>query len=678
MEVCTDTQSVKRSIENNSSFTLSTKMDQLPLMKYPLGSNGAKLLSEALKNNQTITFLDLYHTGIGDDEVVLLCDSLMQNSLKSLKLEKNSIGDKGANAISEMMKCNTTLTTLYLSGNMISPIGIKKISEFLTINTTLAKLYLSQNDVNNDGSYYLAHSLGSNTKLFHLELSCTNVGDEGAKHFELLSANKGLTVLDLSWNQIGSTGAIGLANLLKQNSTITELYLSVNHIGDEASIHFSDAIKTNTTLIQLYLAGGENKMTDVSAKLFSESLHVNATLCSLEITWEYVDDSFKNDIQNSLKKNNYFASKLKELKFKMETKEEQIIKNFDDKLKLTEDSLTVKSIKYDEKVKILDDKIRDYEALKENIILAGEIDYSKLAFIDRNFAVGTYGYIQTASYSHPVTVAVKFLHEHLENDAKIKKSFIEEIHLTMSVRHPNIAHSIGYGIVDDKWFLCSKLEQASLSIVLEKMKLNFRKWKPIEVIKILTDICKGMEFLHSKNIYHRDMHMGNFLVSSDFTVKISDFGVAKQVDKMSGRYSYSTPVGAAIFRAPEVDLVYNYKCDIWSFGIVISSVISNKSQPDTPTIDDIAKVEEEMMSKYSGEKKKISTFLLHTVRREACLNNCSSEYLMFKKLMLDCMKLDDKERPQFKEILVELVQSSYGLDESTPNIEWIKEEWRNV
>jgi serine/threonine protein kinase len=45
------------------------------------------------------------------------------------------------------------------------------------------------------------------------------------------------------------------------------------------------------------------------------------------------------------------------------------------------------------------------------------------------------------------------------------------------------------------------------------------------LLSILFDISMGMQFIHSQEIIHRDMSLGNFLISRDFVVQVQIFGI---------------------------------------------------------------------------------------------------------------------------------------------------------
>lgn len=50
------------------------------------------------------------------------------------------------------------------------------------------------------------------------------------------------------------------------------------------------------------------------------------------------------------------------------------------------------------------------------------------------------------------------------------------------------------------------------------------------VLKMGTEVCRGMDYLHKRKIVHRDLKAANLLMDETGTVKIADFGVARVLD----------------------------------------------------------------------------------------------------------------------------------------------------
>lgn len=80
---------------------------------------------------------------------------------------------------------------------------------------------------------------------------------------------------------------------------------------------------------------------------------------------------------------------------------------------------------------------------------------------------------------------------------------------------------------------------------------------------------EGLKFLHNTHIVHRDVKPENILHNSDGEVKLTDFGISRNLDAtiaMAG-----TQIGTQIYMAPEMCLGqdYNFSVDIWGYGLVL-------------------------------------------------------------------------------------------------------------
>lgn len=96
-----------------------------------------------------------------------------------------------------------------------------------------------------------------------------------------------------------------------------------------------------------------------------------------------------------------------------------------------------------------------------------------------------------------------------------------------------------------------------------------KKWKPCtenELWCFAYEILLGVEYLHSKNIIHRDIKTLNIFISQDRHIKLGDLGVSKIVNSLMPLQG--TRVGTPLYLAPELikQQPYSFKVDIWAIG----------------------------------------------------------------------------------------------------------------
>ncbi|KAG6453705.1 hypothetical protein O3G_MSEX008263 [Manduca sexta] len=168
----------------------------------------------------------------------------------------------------------------------------------------------------------------------------------------------------------------------------------------------------------------------------------------------------------------------------------------------------------------------------------------------------------------------------------------EEIKLEINVlkkysNHRNIATYYGAfikksppGKDDQLWLVMEYCGAGSVTDLVKSTKGQSLKEEWISYI--CREILRGLSYLHSNKVIHRDIKGQNVLLTDNAEVKLVDFGVSAQLDRTIGRRN--TFIGTPYWMAPEViacdenpDATYDNRSDLWSLGITALEMA--ESQP---------------------------------------------------------------------------------------------------
>ncbi|KAH6764172.1 MAP kinase 19 [Perilla frutescens var. frutescens] len=281
---------------------------------------------------------------------------------------------------------------------------------------------------------------------------------------------------------------------------------------------------------------------------------------------------------------------------------------------------------------------------------------------------GSYGVVCAAIDTHTgEKVAIKKITDIFEHTSDALR-ILREIKLLRLLRHPDI--------VEIKRIMMppSRRDFKDIYVVFELMESDLH-----QVIKANDDLThdhhrfflyqmlRAMKYMHTANVYHRDLKPKNILANANCKLKICDFGLARVAFNDTPTTTFWTDyVATRWYRAPELCIIYlclqyTPAIDIWSIGCIFAEVLSGKPlfpgksvvhQLDlitdllgTPSIDTISGVRNEKARKYLMDMRK-----KRPVPFAEKFPNTDPSAL---KLMQRLLAFDPKDRPNAEQALAD-------------------------
>lgn len=161
-------------------------------------------------------------------------------------------------------------------------------------------------------------------------------------------------------------------------------------------------------------------------------------------------------------------------------------------------------------------------------------------------------------------------------DEKEKELSMNEVNILASCNHVNIVRYAGAYIVKKNLsserilIIMEFCDAGDLSIIIKNQKEKVKQFfKEEDVLIWFVQMVFGLQYIHKKNILHRDLKTQNIFVTSQNLIKIGDFGISKSLSHTLDLAT--TAIGTPHYLSPEIcrRKPYNHKSDMWSLGCVL-------------------------------------------------------------------------------------------------------------
>lgn len=272
---------------------------------------------------------------------------------------------------------------------------------------------------------------------------------------------------------------------------------------------------------------------------------------------------------------------------------------------------------------------------------AWSADMSQL-FIGNKFASGRHSRIYRGVYKQD-DVAIKLISQPEEDGdfaASLEKQFTSEVVLLFRLHHPNIITF--FAACKKPPVFCIITEYCAGGSLRKYLHQQEPYSLPLDlVLKLAIDIARGMQYLHSQGILHRDLKSENLLLGEDMSVKVADFGISCLESQCGSAKGFT---GTYRWMAPEMikEKHHTKKVDVYSFGIVLWELFTALTPFDNMTPEQAA---------------------FAVCQKNARPPLPSACPMAFRHLINRCWSSNPNKRPAFDEIVTVLESYAESLEQ---------------
>lgn len=218
------------------------------------------------------------------------------------------------------------------------------------------------------------------------------------------------------------------------------------------------------------------------------------------------------------------------------------------------------------------------------------------------------------------TVAIKVIHPAYATDPSFVDRFTREARSIARLSHPNVVAVYDQGSHNGLAFLVMEYVPGR---TLRHLLTERGRLAPEEAVGVLGPLLSALAAAHRIGMVHRDVKPENVLLSTDGTVKVADFGLARIAESSRATATKGVMFGTVAYVAPEIVTVGSAdpRADVYAAGIVLFEMLTGQPpyRGETPVSVAYQHVHSEMPTpsdRAQGVPYALDDLVLHSTMRE--------------------------------------------------------------
>ena len=186
------------------------------------------------------------------------------------------------------------------------------------------------------------------------------------------------------------------------------------------------------------------------------------------------------------------------------------------------------------------------------------------------------------------TVSVKILREDHSGDRDFRDRFRQEAKAAANLSHPNIVTVYDFGFDDNKVFIVFEyVDGDDLKTLIRKQKFSIE-----DTVGLMAQACAGIGYAHRAGLVHCDVKPHNMLVSSDFRLKVTDFGIARALATINPDEQSDIVWGSPHYFSPEQAAggAPSPASDVYALGVILYEMLTGRLPFEASDSSDLAKM----------------------------------------------------------------------------------------
>lgn len=188
-------------------------------------------------------------------------------------------------------------------------------------------------------------------------------------------------------------------------------------------------------------------------------------------------------------------------------------------------------------------------------------------------------------------VALKTLREGVHAEPHVVRRFVHEARITAQLEHPNVVPVYDLGALPsgEPYYTMRVVKKQSLGDVLE-LPLPREKWPLVRLLGAFVQVCRALDYAHSRGVLHGDIKPDNILLGDFGEVYLADWGLAR-VDRTSEVRAamsdsspppeFTSPIGGTPgYLAPEVAIgnwaEVDERSDVFALGVMLYEILTGQ------------------------------------------------------------------------------------------------------